>query len=171
MQNDLFSVLKTIEDLCLGLVPMPYLDRAAACLSSFDDEYAPTFGFAKCGTAGYLQNVGSLPSYDARFNPITITQAGGRIYEIRNHIDALLFHSQRRNLGESGGLHQTYSRAQRMITTPALQLDRGTRLDTHRIRCEHVSHDFKVFGIPNNQKRRSRLYYPFTFLHDLQNAT
>src|SRR5690242_14904151 len=124
MQNYFFSIREAAQDFCLRLVSMPYLDDAAACLSCLDYEYAPTGRFAKCGADGYLENVACSPSHDSGSYPVTVSQSIGRIDEVCNHVDALLFHSQRRYFGKSRGLHQAHARMQRMIATPPFQLDR-----------------------------------------------
>src|SRR5579883_2840163 len=120
MQNNLFSSRETIEYFCLDLISMPDLDHTLVRLSALHDKDGPAARCAKSGAVRYLEHLASLPGDDACFDSIAVTQAPGRIHEIRNHIRTLLFDSKSGDLCKSRGFHDPYLRVQRMIAAPSL---------------------------------------------------
>lgn len=174
MDNHLGVLRQALDNFGFEIIAMADGHAMQAGLVVFDGEDGPISIFAEERAAGDLQHVRPFPNDDAGFHTIGITERTAlfrRLGEIDNHIDALFFDAERRDLQEAGRFDHAHATEQRHIAAPMFEENFRAGSNFYGVGGEHVDFDFEIAGVAQFEQGRAGGNYHRAFLEDAQHPT
>ena len=94
----------------------------------------------------------------------------GRAGQVDQHVDALLFDAQRRDLGEGGRLDAPHTALEHAGTAPALDAHRRARRRAQGVGGEQLGHHLEPCGVADLEQRRAQRHDALAGLQHAQHA-
>src|SRR5690348_8061005 len=155
MHDDSVPFAQTLLNLYFRFVAMSHVHLAQFGTFSRNHINAPALSVPENRAYGHFHHVLPGPDNNVSFYPIPIAQRRATVEEIRNNVDALFLYSERRYFREAIRLNQPHASAKRTISSPPIHRNGTAGGNLHGVCRKHLSNDFDVRGVTENQDRCS----------------